>query len=177
MARLETLMWRHYYEKRYAALLADLYSVARAEYGFSPLDSVRIALAAASAARTFQPSVSRVQAEAAIPDLVGYFRIIARGAGIEIDVEGAARTELAWWQARREAVSPDDYGAIIARVATLIYGADGDELRRSGILRARAMEYRDRHADEMTEADWSIIEDQLRLSYGLLKHAIESKRQ
>src|ERR1700686_4455168 len=31
MARLETSMWRHYYEKRYLPLLADLYTVARAE--------------------------------------------------------------------------------------------------------------------------------------------------
>ena len=29
MARLETAMWRHYYEKRYLPLLADLYDVAR----------------------------------------------------------------------------------------------------------------------------------------------------
>ena len=55
-------------------------------------------------------------------------------------VEDAARTELAWWQARREAVPPEQYGAIIARVTTLLYGADGEEVRRSAVIRAKAMD-------------------------------------
>src|SRR5258708_11466446 len=54
MARLESSMWRDYYEKRYLALFRDLYDVSRSEYGFSPLDSVQIAIAAAGAAKAFQ---------------------------------------------------------------------------------------------------------------------------
>ena len=49
MARLETSMWRHYYEKRYLPLFGDLYDVSRGQYGFSPLDSLQLAFAAASA--------------------------------------------------------------------------------------------------------------------------------
>ena len=48
MARSETTMWRHYYERRYLSLFADLYDNSRAQYGFSPWDSVRIAAAAAT---------------------------------------------------------------------------------------------------------------------------------
>jgi hypothetical protein len=73
MARLETSMWRQYYDKRYLSLFGDLYEVARSEYGFSPLDSLRLAVAAATAAKAFQPSTSRVEAEAALPSLVDYF--------------------------------------------------------------------------------------------------------
>src|SRR5581483_4382225 len=51
MARRESLMWRHYYEKRYFALFRDLYDVGRRQYGFSPLDSARLGYEAASAAR------------------------------------------------------------------------------------------------------------------------------
>jgi hypothetical protein len=69
MARLETEMWRHYYERRYLPLFGDLYDVSRREYGFSPLASMRIAVAAAQAAKTFQPSTSREEAEAALPYL------------------------------------------------------------------------------------------------------------
>jgi hypothetical protein len=177
MAGLEMLMWRHYYEKRYVALLIDLYAVARNEYGFSPLDSVRISAAAAEAAKAFQPSTSRDEAEVALPALVTYFRIIARGTNVTFDVEAAARTELAWWQARREAAGPEQYGAIIARVTTLIYGLDSDDLRQSGVVRARAMEYRDAHSTNTTEDDWSAIDDQLRQAYGLLKRAVASGRR
>ena len=91
-----------------------------------------------------------------------------------VEVEDAARTELAWWQARREAVTPEQYGLIIARVATLVYGVDGEDLRRSGVERAQAMAYRDAHAAEMSEADWSFIADRLELAYGLLKKAVST---
>jgi hypothetical protein len=172
MARLEIAMWRHYYEKRYFPLFADLYDVSRREYGFSPLASLRIAVAAAWAAKTFQPSTSRDAAEAALPYLVTYFGILSDAAPAPIEVEDTARTELAWWQARREAVAPRDYGLIIARVATLVYGVDGENLRRSGVLRAQAMAYRDAHEANMDEADWSLIAQRLELAYGLLKKAL-----
>ncbi len=172
MARDETLMWRHYYEKRYFALFADLYGVARREYGFSPLDSARIAVAAARAAKAFQPSTSRAEAEAALPELYAYFRILASAAPVPVDVEDTARTELAWWQARRESVPSEQYGAIIARVTTLLYGVDGADIRRAGLLRAQAMSYRDAHGEGITEADWSAIGSQLDAAYGLLKKGL-----
>jgi hypothetical protein len=177
MARLEASMWRHYYEQRYLALFLDLYEVARREQGFSPLASVRIALAAARAAKSFQPSTSRAEAEAAIPDLVGYFRLLSQAAPVAVPADDAARTELAWWQARREAVPPEQVGAIIARVSTLLYGVDNDDIRRSGLVRAQAMDYRDTHNAGMTEADWSVIGERLALAYGLLKQAVSSPRR
>jgi hypothetical protein len=174
MARRETAMWRHYYERRYLALFFDLYETARREQGFSPLDSARLAIAAARAAKVFQPSTSRTGAEAAMPYLIGYFEILSRAAPVPVGVEEVARTELAWWQARREAVPPEQYGAIIARVSALLHGVDNADIRRSGILRARAMDYRDAHVADMTEADWSAIERQLQAAYDLLKKAVSS---
>src|SRR5215470_1256982 len=73
MARLETAMWRDYYDKRYGALFYHLYESSRAQFGFSPLDSDRISFAAALAAKTFQPSGSREEAKAALPYLVTYY--------------------------------------------------------------------------------------------------------
>ena len=175
MDRLETAMWRHYYEQRYAALFLDLYQMARSEQGFSPLDSMRIAVAAARAAKAFQPSRSHSEAEAAVPHLVRYFRLLAPAAPVPVEIGEAARTELAWWQARREAVAAEQYVTIIARVTTLIYGVEGDTVRRAGLMRARAMAYRDARNAVMTEADWSAIEDQLRLAYGLLQKALSSR--
>ena len=65
MARLETAMWRDCYEHRPAALFADLYATARDQQGFSPAKSLRVAVTAALAARTFQPARSRAEAQAA----------------------------------------------------------------------------------------------------------------
>jgi hypothetical protein len=63
MARSETAMWQHYYEKRYLLLFVDLYDNARTQYGFSPWDSVRIAVTAARAGKAFQLSASRSGAQ------------------------------------------------------------------------------------------------------------------
>ena len=66
IARLETAMWRDYYEKRYVALFGHLYELSRTQFGFSPLDSFRIAWAAAQAAKAFEPTRSRAAADAAL---------------------------------------------------------------------------------------------------------------
>src|SRR5690348_9854038 len=72
-AQLETAMWRDYYEQRYARLFYHLYAVSRAQFGFAPLDSIRIAKSAAGAARMFQLTRSRAEADAALPSLVSYY--------------------------------------------------------------------------------------------------------
>jgi len=123
-ARAETAMWRHYYEKRYLPLFLDLYNLARDQQNFSPWDSFTLALSAARAAKRFQPSRSRAEADAALPQLVEYFRIMSRAAPVPVDLQQIARTELDWWQARREYAKPEDYGLIVARVSSMLYGVD-----------------------------------------------------
>jgi hypothetical protein len=97
MAVLETAMWRDYYDKRYADLFFNLYLPLRDELDFSPLDSLKIALAAANAARTFQPTRSRDEANAVLPALVRYYGLLARATPARFDVSQAARLELDWW--------------------------------------------------------------------------------
>lgn len=172
MARAETLMWRHYYEKRYWPLFAELYGTARDQQGFSPWDSLRLSFHAARAAYRFQPSRSRAEAEAALPDLVSYFRILATATPKPVDAADLARTELAWWQARRENVRPEDYGLILARVSSLLYGVDNDDVRASGVLRAEAMATRDARGAQIDDADWAKIAEDLDRSYRLLHRAI-----
>ncbi len=174
-ARLETLMWRHYYDKRFAALFADLYGLARDQDGFSPLDSARIAVAAARAARAFQPTTSRAEAQVAMPLLVDYFAMLARGAPAPVDVATAASAELDWWQARRESIGPETYGLTIARVTALVYGVEGDDVRAFGVMRAKAMEFRDARGRSITEADWAAIEQQLLSAYKHLKLAVSPR--
>jgi hypothetical protein len=174
-ARLETQMWRHYYDEHFAALLADLYWLAREQDGFSPLDSARIAYAAARAAKAFQPTPSRVEAQVAVGPLIEYFAVMARGAPEPVDIVTAARTELDWWQARRESAAAESYGLTIARVASLVYGVDDDDVREFGVIRAHAMDFRDARDKAITDADWSAIEQQLADAYRHLKRAVSRR--
>jgi hypothetical protein len=175
MAQLETAMWRDYYEKHYPKLFFHLYQVSRTQFGFAPLDSLRIALSAAQAAKTFQPTRSRREADAALPYLVTYYRLLLPAAPAAFDVMAAASLELDWWQARREAVGPQGYGITVAEVAALTYGRDKDDpvLRESGVARAEAMAYRDARGRGMTAEDWAAIETQLLRAYQLLKAAVQ----
>ena len=133
-------MWRDYYEKRHVALFGHLYELSRTQFGFAPLDSFRISLSAAQAAKAFQPTRSREAANAALPPLVTYYRLLASAVPGGFDVEEAARLEFDWWQARREAVEPRQYGVTVARVAAITYGK-----------RAEAMAYRDARGQAMTD--------------------------
>ena len=174
MAQLETAMWRDYYEKRYGAMFYHLYEQSRAQFGFSPSDSFRIALSAARAAKAFQPTRTRAEAAAALPELVVYYALLRPAAPAAFDVETVARLELDWWQARREAVAAHDYSRTIAEVAALTYGMSRDDpsMSASGIARAEAMSYRDARRETMTERDWGEIEAQLLRAYQLLKSGV-----
>jgi len=173
MAVLETAMWRDYYEKRYVDLFFNLYLSSRGEFGFSPLDSMKIAFAAANAARTFQPTRSRDEADAALPSLVSYYRLMARAAPVSFDVDQAAKLELDWWQARREEVTPETYGRTIAATSALLYGKSDDLMVQSGVERAQAMAFRDQHRNDMTAADWSAIELRLFKAYSKLRRSVK----
>lgn len=174
LARRETAMWRDYYDKHYLRLFWGLYRSSRSEFHFSPLDSVRIALAAAHAARLFQPTTSREEATVALPPLEVYYGLLRKGAPVEFDADKAAQLELDWWQARREKVPPADYGRTIAETTAMVYGADNAAIAESGVLRAEAMAYRDARSGKMTDNDWRNITGQLTTAYGKLKQGIES---
>jgi hypothetical protein len=47
-----------------------------------------------------------------------YCDLLATAAPVRVDVGTAARIGLDWWQARREAVDPEQYGLSIARAST-----------------------------------------------------------
>lgn len=176
VAQLETRMWRAYYERRYAALLRDLYVLSRAEYGFSPADSLAIAWYAARAAQVFQPTRSRTEAQEALPLLERYYGVLRARGGESFDVTEAARLELDWWQLRREKVPPAVYGQVIAQTAVVVFGTDNADLRRAGLLRAEMMQYRDeRSGGRMQEADWAHIGAQLTHSYTALRDGLAKR--
>ncbi|WP_199805749.1 hypothetical protein, partial [Bradyrhizobium lablabi] len=103
------------------------------------------------------------------------WRLLASAAPGGFDAEEAARLELDWWQARREAAGSAQYGLTITRVAAITYGkpADDPSLVMSGIGRAEAMAFRDARGQGMTDPNWSEIEFRLRRAYWSLKAAVD----
>ena len=93
-------------------------------------------------------------------------------------MQEAARLELDWRKARREAVGPQAYGTTVAEVAALTYGKSKDDpvMLQSGIGRAEAMAYRAAHGGAMGEQHWSDIETRLLRAYRLLKLGVAGQR-
>ena len=176
MARVETKAWRHYYEKRWFALFADLYDGARHQYGFSPCDSVLLSFHAARSSWIFQPSRSREEAWQAVPALERYFRVIAKGAPPSFDVRRAAQTEIEWWQLRREGKTWQEYGRAIAVATGVVYGLPPEKLEPASSKRAEMMDARDNKRKSIDEDDWRSIEAGLRTAWRQIKDAVNATR-
>ncbi len=168
VGRDEANLWRAYYERRYADLANGLVLTESRDFGLSPADSARSGLAAAEAARLFQRSHSRAEAQAALPKLTEHFAILASAARLQIDPAEAARLELEWWQLRRENVGPARYAPAVAAATAYLYGEQPETLSEYARLRVAAMDLRDRTRGRTSEADWAEITRLLVAAYGEL---------
>jgi hypothetical protein len=155
VARLETAMWRQYYQREYFKLFQALYFLNRNVYHFSRWDSVRLSYYAAKAAHSFQSTRSRKAAQRALPLLERYYGVIRQRRGEQFDFAKTARLELDWWQLRRENASPSQYSEVIARVQEEFYSIRDDRVKKAALLRAEMMDYRDkRHGGKLQSQDW-----------------------
>jgi len=175
LGRLESGMWRSYYEERWFRLGAQTLEVACGQYRFSWWDGARIATHAALSAAHFR---TRTDDPRCLPELECYYRIIERAAPARFDASEAARLELAWWTERRKKVPTHDYSRTIARLTALNYGIPEADTLPAARLRAEAMAYRDERRDgRMTEADWNELTRQLRAAYAALHAKLKPQQE
>src|SRR5262249_10810417 len=102
MARLDTDMWRSYYDRQPVALYFQLARLLRAEFHMTRARSYVTAFRAARAAFVFKRGHARADYERALPDLERYFADIRAISTTPFDVDRAAKTELEWWIVHRE---------------------------------------------------------------------------
>ena len=178
VARLETGMWRSYYEKKQVQLFNQLSELLRTQYHMPLVRSNQVAYYAANAAFTFKEGKTRTDYEKALPDLVKFYGAIRKISDIPFDVDRVARLELEWWIIHRERWKrpADDLPRALAELQSAIYGVPVGSLSEHGRLRAEAMKIRDTKAETggMTEEDWSKINDLLRQSWRSLAEAVKT---
>ena len=178
VARLETAMWRSYYEKQRLSLFNQLAELLRTQYHMTPLRSNQVAYYGANAAFVFKQGRQRSDYEQALPDLVKFYGAIRKMSDIPFDVDRAARLELEWWIIHRQRTQhrPGDLEKALADLQAEIYHVPVDRLMEHGRLRAEAMTIRDTKAesDGVTEADWARINELLRESWRSLAKAVTS---
>jgi hypothetical protein len=162
-AQAETRMWQAYYSDDKTQLGLQLIALLRNQHGLSLFESKEIGELLAGAAMKFRSANGNYE-EAALPDLVRAYGLIKQAAGASFDPNEAARSELAWWIARRThgQNSAEQVGEKIAKLYAILYGKDCPAFRKAGLLRAQAAELRDSGGEN---ADWARIEVLLRESY------------
>ena len=92
VARLETAMWRSYYEKQRLRLFAQLSELLRSQYNMPLIRSNRVAYYAADAAFVFQKGKQRSDYEKALPALIKFYESVRKMSDIPFDVNRAAQS-------------------------------------------------------------------------------------
>ena len=177
VARLETAMWRSYYDKQRLKLFRELAELLRTQYKMPLVRSNLVAYYAASAAVVFQRGKQRSDYEKALPDLVRFYQSIRQMSDIPFDVNEAAKLELEWWIIHRQRTehAPGDLTKALAELQAAIYRLPAERFMEHGRLRAEAMTIRDTKAEQgVTEADWARIDELLHKSWRSLSEVVNS---
>jgi hypothetical protein len=170
VARLETDMWRSYYDRHEVRMFFQLAKLLRTQYRVPFLRSNVIAFEGAKAAFIFKDGKQRSDYNRALPDLVRYYNAIRHMTSRSFDVDRVAQLELEWWIVHRDR---DKYGRdaldrSLAALQSEIFSLPIDRFMEHGRLRAEAMVIRDSkwEAGGVSESDWAVIYDLLHRSWG-----------
>jgi hypothetical protein len=163
VARLETAMWRSYYDRRRLPLFGQLVALLQGQFHLQPLRAVALASLAARAAAVFQVGASHADYGRALPYLERYYAGIRAVSEVPFDPVRAAWLELDWWIVHREAGEhpPGELERALADLAAELYQVPAERLAVHAARRAEAMTIRDRTARRtvgVLDDDWDRIE-------------------
>ena len=181
VARLETAMWRSYYDRRRLPLFGQLVALLQGQFHLQPLRAVALAGLAARAAAVFQVGASRADYQRALPYLERYYAGIRAVSEVEFDSRRAAWLELEWWIVHREvdAHLPGELERALADLAAELYQVPAERLAVHAARRAEAMTIRDRtsrRAVGVLGDDWDRIEAVLWVAWKSLADEVGSAR-
>jgi hypothetical protein len=177
VARLDTAMWRSYYDRQRLRLFNQMAELLRLQYNLPFVRSNRVAYHAAKAAFVFKDGKQRSDYEKALPDLIDFYTSLRNVSDTPFDVNRAARLELEWWIIHRERAkhTEGDLDRALAELQAEIYQAPVEKLMEHARLRAEAMRMRDSKAEagKVTGEDWARIGELLRDSWRSLSKAVK----
>ncbi len=177
VARIETAMWRSYYDKERLALFTQLAELMRSQYRMTLVRSNEAAYQAARAAFVFKEGKQRADYEQALPNLRNFYRDIRAQSDTPFDVERAAKLELEWWIIHRQRAQQKDgdLARSLAELQAELFQLPAERFAEHARLRAEAMLIRDDKAAAggVSEADWRRIDELLHQSWQSLWKAVQ----
>lgn len=161
VARMDTDMWRSYYDRKPLKLFFQLASLLRQQFHAPFWRSNVIAFHAAKAAFGFKKGKERADYEKVLPSLKKYYNAIHRMSINDFDVKKAAQLELEWWIVHRQRAQHQggDLEKALAESAAVIYKINPEQLNDYAKFRAEAMDIRDseQEKDGVSDAEWTQI--------------------
>jgi hypothetical protein len=173
VGRLESAMWRSYYDHQRVALFSQLATLLRDQFHLPFWRSCQGAWYAARSAAVFQRGKERSEYLRALPDLVDYYTLIRRFSSTPFDARKVSELELEWWIVHRERDRhpPGDLERALAELQAGIYGPPASDFAEHGRLRGEAMLLRD------SGGDWGRIADLLDRSWVSLHDALKGRAE
>lgn len=176
VARLDTAMWRSYYDRQPRKLYGELTELLQKQYRLPFWRRQLTAFYATKAAFVFKDGHSREDYEKALPDVENFYGEIRDISTTDFDLHQAAKFELEWWIVHRERKQHQegDLAHALAETAAAVYNQPVEDFLEHGRLRAEAMDIRDNKAEQggVTEEDWQKIDGLLHLSWRSLHDAV-----
>ncbi|WP_018618994.1 hypothetical protein [Spirosoma luteum] len=178
VARLETAMWRSYYDKNPALLFWQLAGGLRQQFHAPFWRSVVLAFQATKAAFTFKQGKSRADYQETLPDLVAYYESIQSLTIEQFNISRVAEMELEWWivHRQRDRYSYSDLSDALMQTSAALYNQPTRNFAIYGPLRADAMRLSDeagRRDGGATEADWKQVDRVLNRAWGALQVTVQ----
>lgn len=181
VARLETAMWRSYYDKNPALLFWQLAGGLRQQFHAPFWRSFGLAFLATKAAFVFKEGQSRTDYQKALPTLVTYYEAIQNLTVERFDVQKVATLELEWWivHRQRDRYSYTDLANALAKTSAALYNQPLDTFATYARLRADAMRLCDEAGRQKTgasETSWHTIDLELVLAWSSLYKAVHGAK-
>jgi hypothetical protein len=173
VARIEVAAWRAYYDRDFRRGLLLMLRLVCGQFRLGPLDTLRAALHAVRAQKSFAPRLN--DPEAALRQLTRFYAIAPRRAGV--DPGELAQAELDYWVVHRRLVEQEDKAGLtdaLARLHSLLFGGSAAQQRPSAEQRMLACTAVDRitgGASTDPDQDWARAEVHLRAAYWLAVRA------
>ncbi|AUD07421.1 hypothetical protein [Spirosoma pollinicola] len=177
VARLETAMWRSYYDKNPALLFWQLAGGLRQQFHAPFWRSFGLAFLATKAAFAFKEGQSQADYQRALPSLITYYEAIQKLTVERFDVKKVAALELDWWiiHRQRDRYSYNDLATALEKTSAALYNQPIVQFTAYARLRADAMRLCDeagRPPGGATEASWHAIEQKLDLAWSSLHKVV-----
>lgn len=191
VARLETAMWRSYYDKNPVLLFWQLAKGLREQFHAPFWRSFGLAFQATNAAFVFKQGQSQTDYRQALPTLVDYYQSIQELCSESFNVQRVAALELNWWivHRQRDRYSYADLADALAQTSAALYNRPASAFIPYAQTRADAMRLCDeaqsvrrrggfagQHPTGATEADWQRIERVLNQAWGKLHKIVQAGR-